>query len=113
MLSLTPARLRKWHGDIAAASPRLRTKPGNAQKMRDTNGDPEAPRRRRATANRILTVLKAALNHAWREGKIPSGQTAHGGALPLSAKPTRHGSAISIATSAAGWSTPAPIPCAP
>jgi len=72
VLSLTPARLRKWHGDIAAASPRLRTKPGNAQKMRDTNGDPEAPRRRRATANRILTVLKAALNHAWREGKIPS-----------------------------------------
>jgi len=39
-----------------------------------------------------------------------SRQTTHGGALPLSAKPTRHGSAISIATSAAGWSTPAPDP---
>jgi integrase len=72
VLSLTPARLRKWHADIAAAPPRLRTKPGGKQKVRDTAGDPEAPRRRRATANRILTVLKAALNHAWREGKVAS-----------------------------------------
>jgi integrase len=72
VLSLTPARLRKWHADIAAAPPRLRTKPGNTQKVRNTASDPEAPRRRRATANRILTVLKAALNHAWREGKVAS-----------------------------------------
>ena len=70
--SLTAPRLRKWHMDIAAASPRLRTKNGEAQNVRDTASDPEAPRRRRATANRILTVLKAALNHAWREGKVPS-----------------------------------------
>ena len=71
-LSLTAARLRKWHAEIASAPPRLRTKPGSKQKVRDTAADPEAPRRRRATANRILTVLKAALNHAWREGKVPS-----------------------------------------
>jgi len=70
--SLTPTRLRKWHTQVAAAPPRLRTKPGMQQKLRDTSDDPEAPRRRRATANRILTVLKAALNHAWREGKAPS-----------------------------------------
>jgi integrase len=72
ILSLTPTRLRKWHMDIAAASPRLRTKPGMKQKVRDTTSDPEASRRRQATANRILTVLKAALNHAWREGKVAS-----------------------------------------
>jgi integrase len=72
VVSLTPARLRKWHLDLAAGSPRLRTKKGEAQNVRDTSGDPEAPRRRRATANRVLTVLKAALNHAWREGKVPS-----------------------------------------
>src|SRR4051812_21394822 len=30
---------------------------------------PEAVRRRRSTANRVLTILKAALNHAHREGK--------------------------------------------
>jgi integrase len=70
--SLSAAHLRKWHAEIAAAPPRLRTKPGKAQKVRDTAGDPEARRRRRATANRILTVLKASLNHAWREGKVPS-----------------------------------------
>jgi integrase len=34
--------------------------------------DAEATRRRRSTANRTLTILKAALNHAWREGKTPS-----------------------------------------
>jgi integrase len=72
VLSLTAARLRKWHMELAAASPRLRTKKGEAQNLRDTASDLEAPRRRRATANRILTVLKAALNHAWREGKAPS-----------------------------------------
>jgi integrase len=75
VLSLTPARLRKWHMDIAAAPPRLRTRTGQKQNVRDTNGDPEATRRRRATANRILTVLKAALNHAWREGKVASDDT--------------------------------------
>ena len=68
--SLTPARLRKWHAEIAAAPPRLRTKPGKRQNFREPSGDPEAQRRRQATANRILTVLKAALNHAWREGKV-------------------------------------------
>src|SRR4051812_1144921 len=70
--SITPARLRKWHMDIAAAPPRLRTRPGEKQKVRDTSDDPEAQRRRRASANRILTVLKATLNHAWREGKVAS-----------------------------------------
>jgi integrase len=34
--------------------------------------DADAVRRRRSSANRILTVLKAALNRAWREGKVPS-----------------------------------------
>jgi integrase len=72
VLSLSPARLRRWHAEIAAAPPRLRTRPGEKQKVRHTTHDPEATRRRRATANRILTVLKAALNHAWREGKIAS-----------------------------------------
>jgi integrase len=70
--SLTASRLRKWHMDIAAAAPRLRTRPGERQKVRDTSDDPEALRRRQATANRILTVLKATLNHAWREGKVAS-----------------------------------------
>jgi len=32
----------------------------------------DGPRKRRATAIRILNVLKAALNHAWREGMVPT-----------------------------------------
>jgi integrase len=35
-------------------------------------GDPEALGRRKATANRVLTILKAALNMAWREGYVLS-----------------------------------------
>ena len=35
-------------------------------------GDPEALRRRRSTANRLLTVLKAALNRAFHDGRIAS-----------------------------------------
>jgi integrase len=34
--------------------------------------DPEALRARRATANRQLSILKAALNHAFHEGRIAS-----------------------------------------
>jgi integrase len=67
---LTTAKLRAWHEALAAAPPRLRSAKGKAQRYRDTADDPEAARRRKATANRILTILKAALNHAWREGKI-------------------------------------------
>jgi hypothetical protein len=83
--SLTAARLRQWHADIAASAPRLRTRLGRQPNLRDTSDDPEASRRRRASANRILTVLKAAFNHGWREGKVPSDQgMAEGGAIPRS-----------------------------
>lgn len=34
--------------------------------------DAEVLRKRRASANRVLTILKAALNHAWRADKIDS-----------------------------------------
>ncbi|WP_431855320.1 tyrosine-type recombinase/integrase [Azospirillum sp.] len=65
---LTAKKLKEWLDGVAAAPPRLRTKKtATEQKARkiDTN-DPEAIRRRRATANRTLNVLKAALNHAWQ-----------------------------------------------
>jgi integrase len=70
---LNPVGLRKWLAGAAAAAPRLRTRKGNDQQYRKIDqGDEEQRRRRRATANRTLTILKAALNRAWREGKIPS-----------------------------------------
>jgi integrase len=68
---LTATLLRKWLEGAASTAPRLRTRNGDEQKYREINvDDAEATRRRRATANRVLTILKAALNRAWREGKI-------------------------------------------
>jgi integrase len=71
---LTTAEIQKWLRDLAASPARLRTK-RDAKKpiFREFDkSDADAVRRRRASANRTLTVLKAALNRAWREGKIPS-----------------------------------------
>jgi integrase len=71
---LTTAQIQKWLRDLAAAPARLRTKKdAKRPNFRElAKGDDEATRRRRASANRTLTVLKAALNRAWRDGKISS-----------------------------------------
>ena len=53
--------LRKWHKALAAKPPTVR---GKAQAF--DPADPKQLRARRATANRILTIAKAALNYAWR-----------------------------------------------
>ena len=65
---LTRELVRNWHRAIAASPARVRSKPGQ-QRHRDASADPDALRRRHSTANRVLTVLKAALNHARSEGK--------------------------------------------
>jgi integrase len=69
---LTKGRILGWHQKMAETPPRLRTRPGLAQKHREADTSPEAIRRRRSTANRVLTILKAALNHAHRDGKCAS-----------------------------------------
>jgi integrase len=75
LAKLTKARIVGWHQKIAETPARLRSKPGTAQKHRAADTNPEAVRRRRSTANRVLTILKAALNHAHREGKCASDDT--------------------------------------
>jgi integrase len=70
--ALTTDHLRAWHGKLAKTAARIRTTPGKKQKFKDGDGDPEQARRRKSTANRILTILKAALNRAWRDGKVTS-----------------------------------------
>jgi integrase len=65
-------RIRDWHTALAAAPKFVRTgktRPERATKLHDAN-DTDAVRARRASANRILTVLKAALNHAYRDGHV-------------------------------------------
>lgn len=70
--TLTTDLLRKWHAELVKALPRTRTKPGKAQQHREFDGSEEAVRRRRSSANRVLTILKAALNSAFNDGKAPS-----------------------------------------
>jgi integrase len=66
LASLTADKLRQWRDTLAKAAPRLRTRPGQEQKHRK-QADVRA---RRASANRIWTTLRAALNHAFREDKV-------------------------------------------
>lgn len=82
---LTKKQIDAWLTGMVDLAPRLRTRPGKEQKYREVldveearrqkspdllKAALEAKRRRQSTANRNLTVLKAALNAAWRDGKI-------------------------------------------
>jgi integrase len=74
--SLTAGTIRTWHRALATAAPRRRTsaKPGKnkAAPKPVAADDTEGQRARRATANRVLTVLKAGLNLAYGDGKVAS-----------------------------------------
>lgn len=59
---LTTERLQRWLADLAAAPAQGKRAPTN----------PEEVRRRRSTANRTLTVLKAALNAAFDAQRVKS-----------------------------------------
>ncbi len=76
--ALTTDKIRKWRDDMANSQPRKRPRMfSKASKVKKTKAAEEkkvAPplnlRKRRDSANRILTVLKAALNWAYNEGLI-------------------------------------------
>ena len=67
---LTARRIQRWHEGIAATSPMARTRAGAERAPRELGDDPEAVRKRRSTANRLLTILKAALSRAHAAGRI-------------------------------------------
>jgi len=70
---LTPQTIRTWHEHLINEPPRLRS--ATAQKnYASIDHSPEGARKRKATANRILTILKAALNRAWQDGLIASNE---------------------------------------
>jgi integrase len=66
---LTAEKLRRWLANMANAPAQLRPKEGKPQYRAAPEGD-EAIRKRRATANRVLTMLKAMLNFAYDEGHV-------------------------------------------
>jgi integrase len=67
--SLATDQLRDWLAALANAP--ARTRNGEATH----NGGDEAVRKRKASANRTWTILKAALNHAYKDGKVSSDRT--------------------------------------
>jgi integrase len=65
---LSKLRIEQWQEGLAKTSARVRTRPGEPQQFRKHN-DPEDVRKRRATCNRVLAILRAALNLAHQNGK--------------------------------------------
>jgi len=71
------ARLRRsqvenWFHGIAEKGQRIRVRKGREAEHRAAPKSDDEKRRRRATANRYLTVLKSALNHAHHARKVAS-----------------------------------------
>ena len=64
---LAKSRIVQWHAALASAPARIRSRAGE-QNFRARAGEGKS---RAATANRILALLKAALNHAHNEGRAP------------------------------------------
>jgi integrase len=70
---LTSEQINRWRNELAATGKRVRSKKHADKPARrpPPTGDEER-RKRRATANRVLTMLKAALNRAYNAGRVPS-----------------------------------------
>jgi integrase len=62
-------QLRKWHATVAHTPARLRSVKGKLVHKPEPSTD-EEKRARKVSANRVLTYLKAALNHAYKEGDV-------------------------------------------
>jgi integrase len=68
LATLTSGKLKRWRDRLAQTGARLRTREGQTQNHRASDDG----RARRASANRIWTVLRAALNHAFESGAVAS-----------------------------------------
>ncbi|MGE0629601.1 MAG: tyrosine-type recombinase/integrase [Geminicoccaceae bacterium] len=76
---LTASTIRQWHEELAEQPARLRSRRKldndgrqQAQRFRAPPETEDGRRARRASANRVLTILKAALNRAYHDGKVPT-----------------------------------------
>jgi integrase len=70
--ALTAKRIRDWHHRLAAKPARKRSGIGRRPAYKAEPATADARRARKATANRVLTVLKAILNKAYRDDLVPS-----------------------------------------
>jgi integrase len=69
--SLKAEQLQRWHSSLAKAPRHARSWNGTTKELPIRSGD-DGQRARRASANRTLTTLRAALSRAWRAGKVSS-----------------------------------------
>ncbi len=64
---LKTREIREWHEEIAKTAPRKRGKSNDNQDFYDAVPTPDGRRARKASANRMLTILKAILNKAYHD----------------------------------------------
>ena len=71
---LSTKRIRDWQEALSTKPPRKRSSKFEKQQYYEIEDpdDPDYLRKRKASANRILSVLKAALNKAYQDGKVPN-----------------------------------------
>lgn len=69
---LTSKKISDWHKKLAEDKPRQRSVKGKVSFKEDAAKADDYKRKRKSSANRILTILKAALNKAYNEGKVAS-----------------------------------------
>ena len=69
---LTTKALRQWLFDVSVRPRRVRGKAGKPATSLERPTTEEDKRRRRSSANRSLTILKAALNRAFHEKQVSS-----------------------------------------
>jgi integrase len=69
---LTSKKISDWHKKLIEEKPRKRSKKGKISFNDDAVKEDDYKRKRKNSANRILTSMKAALNKAYNEGKVSS-----------------------------------------
>lgn len=69
---LTREEITHWRNRMAERPRHVRGKKGKKARALPAPTTEEEKRRRKNSANRVLTILRAALNHAFRDGKVDS-----------------------------------------
>lgn len=72
VVDLTVKQLRDWHAAIAASPKSIHVGYGKTRRYENPPTTDEEKRKRRGTANHDLCIFKAALNKAFKEGKVKS-----------------------------------------
>jgi len=72
---LTRGRLERWHENLASSPARLRSRAGAEQRFKPATQTEEEKRARKSSANRVLAILKAALNYSITQGNASTGVT--------------------------------------